>query len=157
MNVAGLPVAHESSPVKYLLHLLLDLNFTKRFPKMSRSISKEREVWVHKHSNLGNYGIGQRIQKEQDEKNLLPKINLLTQINEEIKSPVFSDDSTQIPLKLAGILIFTIQAYFRRSHVESSEHNVAYISWPICTNRLIFNLTSGHFSSCSIWICQPIP
>ena len=33
----------------------------------------------------------------------------------------------QILLKLAWILTFTIQAYFRRIYMESSEHN-AYIS-----------------------------
>ena len=78
------------------------------------------------------------------------------QIDEEIKSPVCSDDSTRIPLKLAGILTFTIQDYFRRSHTESLEYIVAYISSPIYTNRLIFNLASRYFSSCSIMICQPI-
>ena len=66
------------------------------------------------------------------------------------------DDSTQIPLKLAVILTFTIQDYLRRSHTESLEYKVAYISSPIYTNRLIFNLASRYFSSCSIMICQPI-
>ena len=53
-------------------------------------------------------------------------------------------------------LTFTIQDYFRRSHTESLEYNVAYISSPIYTNRLIFNLASRYYSSCSIMICQPI-
>ena len=113
-------------------------------------------MWLHKHSNWGNCGIGQRIQKEHDDKNLLPQINPLTQIDEEIKSPVCSDDSTRIPLKLAGILTFTIQDYFRRSRTESLKYKVAYISSPIYTNRLIYNLASRYFSSCSIMICQPI-
>ena len=31
-----------------------------------------------------------------------------------------------------------IQAYFRRIKMELAEHDNAYISPPICTNRLIF-------------------
>ena len=34
--------------------------------------------------------------------------------------------------------MFPILVYFRRIYMESLEHNNAYISTPICTNRLIF-------------------
>ena len=32
-----------------------------------------------------------------------------------------------------------IPAHFRRNYMVSSEQNGAYISTPICTNRLVFN------------------
>ena len=40
---------------------------------------------------------------------------------------------------LACIVTLTIQACFRRIYMKSSEHNGAYISSPICTNRLILS------------------
>ena len=65
-------------------------------------------------------------------------------------------------LKLIWIVTFAIQAYFRRICLESLEHNDAYISPLICTNRLIFgkgafffvfflNMTSNPITS-QIWI-----
>ena len=45
----------------------------------------------------------------------------------------------QILLKLAEILTFTNQAYFRRIYVESSQYNNACISLSICNDKLIFD------------------
>ena len=45
----------------------------------------------------------------------------------------------QILLQLDWIVTFKIHANFRRMYVESPEQNSAYISPPICSNRLIFN------------------
>ena len=45
----------------------------------------------------------------------------------------------QILLKLAEILTFTNQAYFRRIYVESSQYNNAWISLPICNDKLTFD------------------
>ena len=45
----------------------------------------------------------------------------------------------QILLKLAEILRVTNQAYFRRIYVESSQYNNAWISLPICNDKLIFD------------------
>ena len=88
-------------------------------------------MWHHENSNLWNYGIGyiSIFRKRKIKKGPSPKISLLVQIGEEIWAPVCSDDSAQILLKLAQIITLTM---------ETSEHNVAYISSPICTNRLIF-------------------
>ena len=49
----------------------------------------------------------------------------------------FALTTPQNPFKLACIVTVTIRAYFRRIYMKSSEHNGAYISSPICTNRLI--------------------
>ena len=49
-----------------------------------------------------------------------------------------SDDSIQILRKLSWIVTLTIQAHFRRIYMESSEHDVAYIS-QIFINDLIFS------------------
>ena len=76
--------------------------------------------------NKGLVGISR---KRKIKKGPSPKISLLVQIGEQIWAPVCSDDSAQILLKLAQIITLTM---------ETSEHNVAYISWPNCTNRLIF-------------------
>ena len=51
----------------------------------------------------------------------LPKIDLVVEICIEILAPVCSDDSIQILLKMAWIIKLTIQAYFRRIYMESSE------------------------------------
>ena len=45
----------------------------------------------------------------------------------------------QILLKLAEILTFTNQVYFRRIYVESSQYNNACISLSICNDKLIFD------------------
>ena len=45
----------------------------------------------------------------------------------------------QILLKLAEILTFTNQAYFRRIYVESSQYNKAWIFLPICNDKLTFD------------------
>ena len=45
----------------------------------------------------------------------------------------------QILLKLAEILTFMNQAYFRRIYVESSQYNNACIPLPICNDKLIFD------------------
>ena len=45
----------------------------------------------------------------------------------------------QILLKLAEILTFTNQVYFRRIYVESSQYNNACISLSICNDKLTFD------------------
>ena len=61
-----------------------------------------------------------------------------------------------------NIVTFAIHAYFRRICMESAEHNGAYISPTICTNRLIFgngafiilfflNMTSNPRITLRIW------
>ena len=45
----------------------------------------------------------------------------------------------QILLKLAEILTFMNQVYFRRIYVESSQYNNACISLSICNDKLIFD------------------
>lgn len=57
---------------------------------------------------------------------------------------------THILLKLAWIVTSTIQAYFRRIYLQSSDHNLAYISSPICT-------VSNKWTFFYFWMCQPIP
>ena len=47
--------------------------------KLTRQI---REVWCHKNSNLWNYGISKHIQKEQDEKRPLAKIQPVSVVSE---------------------------------------------------------------------------
>ena len=78
------------------------------------------------------------------------------QIGGEIKAPLSYDDSIQILLKLAWILTFTIQAYFRRIYMESSEHN-AYISCQVLEQVDFWQLQNIFLLACSLWIYQPIP
>ena len=58
----------------------------------------------------------------------------LAQIGDEPRELLSSDDSIQIPLQLAWIVTFTVQAFSRKLCVESWEHDSAYISSPICIN-----------------------
>ena len=67
-------------------------------------------------------GLDGIFRKNKTKKAPLPKISLLVQIGGEIQTPLCSDDFIQI----VGI------------YMESSEHNNAYVSQPIRTNRLIF-------------------
>ena len=60
------------------------------------------------------------------------------------------------PSKIGWDPNFYNPGLFYKEPTESLKYKVAYISSPIYTNRLIFNLASRYFSSCSIMICQPI-
>ena len=62
----------------------------------------------------------------------------LAQIGDEPRALLSSDDSIQIPLQLAWIVTFTVQAFSRKLCMESWEHDSAYISSPICINWLFF-------------------
>ena len=62
----------------------------------------------------------------------------LVQIGEELRALLFSDDFIQIPLQLAWIVTFTVQAFSRKLCMESWEHGSAYISSPIFIIWLFF-------------------
>ena len=70
-----------------------------------------------------------------------PKTSLSVQIGEEIWAPVCSDYFIQLHTntsKTGSKPNFTNHTYFISLYIETSEHNVAYTSSQICTNRLIF-------------------
>ena len=64
----------------------------------------------------------------------LPKISLLV----------------QTLVKLAWIVTLKIQAYFGRTLMKSSEHNLAYISPPNCINPLSPESDQHQISPCDI-------
>ena len=69
-------------------------------------------------------GLGSIFRKNETKKKTLVK-NQLVSANWWVQAPVCSDVSIQILLKLAWIVMFMIQAYFRGTDMELWEHNFA--------------------------------
>ena len=134
-SIFEFPIIHSVCP--QILHKPLFLNAPgsiafsqEHFKTISYAKFGGQTECIMGNSKIVN-GAGKHVQKEQGEKRPFAKT--------EPVSANCSDDSIQILLRLSWIVTLTIQAYFRRIYMESSEHNVAYISSPFFTNRLIFS------------------